>query len=414
MKNLILILILLVVSLPQSLSQVYSEYFGTNVITKETYVNKKEYGIKRVFIPFHFNTSKTHLNDTILKLPLSKIRSIEYIKTNHDPKRQTELDNERFNKLLEILPKSFKRYSQGFNFILVNQTNQPSRNLFHGFVISYEINTSKKSVKILDEILSSDSSLTIEETDFYFDTLDEYEYYIPTFIPGMDFSFSLDKDIYGNFDTSSSKNLISVVLKRNPEIIRNSLITIDVTGSMMPYIAQVLIWQKLYYNKNNKQSFVFFNDGNRTPDYKKKTGNVGGIYQIDNSKGIKEVENMAKKAMSNGYGGDCPENNLEAVIKGLKKFPNPKNIIMIADNWATPRDLSLVAEINKPIKIILCGVYGSINPAYLDLARETEGSIHTIEEDLKDLMKLKEGETIEIAGHTYIIKKGKFNLISKI
>ena len=40
--------------------------------------------------------------------------------------------------------------------------------------------------------------------------------------------------------------------------------------------------------------------------------------------------------------------------------------------------------------------------------RTTCGSVHTMEDDLTELMKMKEGETMEICGRLYKIKDGKF------
>ena len=60
-----------------------------------------------------------------------------------------------------------------------------------------------------------------------------------------------------------------------------------------------------------------------------------------------------------------------------------EDIVMIADNWSTPRDLNLLTKINKPIKIILCGTEYGVNSIYLDVAHQTGGSVHTIEQDIQ-------------------------------
>jgi hypothetical protein len=88
-----------------------------------------------------------------------------------------------------------------------------------------------------------------------------------------------------------------------------------------------------------------------------------------------------------------------------------QNNILIADNWSNIKDYSLMKFVNKPIKIILCGAFLGVNTQYLDLAKATGGSIHTIEEDLTELSALNEGEILKILGKKYIIEKGKFKML---
>ena len=54
-----------------------------------------------------------------------------------------------------------------------------------------------------------------------------------------------------------------------------------------------------------------------------------------------------------------------------------------------------------PISIIICGVNSVINTKYLEIAYATNGSIHTIEEDLDEMGKLNEGQVFKIGGLKY-------------
>ena len=117
--------------------------------------------------------------------------------------------------------------------------------------------------------------------------------------------------------------------------------------------------------------------------------------------------------MKNGWGGDTPENNIEATLKGIQEYPDFDQLIMIADNWAIPRDLALLKQIKSPIKIILCGTERGVNPIYLDIARKNKGSIHTIEEDLENLVELIEGQTLDIGNKRFQIKNGEFVEVKK-
>ncbi|OQP56453.1 hypothetical protein [Niastella populi] len=188
---------------------------------------------------------------------------------------------------------------------------------------------------------------------------------------------------------------------------KNSFIVADVTGSMYPYTAQLLKWLQLNLTDKVKRQFVFFNDGDSKDDDKKVIGKTGGIYSVFTNK-YDEIENTIITAMENGSGGDLPENNIEALIESDRICRYCDSIVMIADNWAPVKDISLLAGYHKPVKIVLCGVFDKINKDYLKLARETRGSIHLIEEDIYSISLLKEGETIKIHGVTYKLIEGNF------
>ena len=80
---------------------------------------------------------------------------------------------------------------------------------------------------------------------------------------------------------------------------------------------------------------------------------------------------------------------------------------MIADNNSAVSDMALLKQLYKPVHIILCGVHDAVTLDYLNIAKGTNGSVHTAAEDIQ-LANLKEGEKIIINGRSYIITKGKF------
>ena len=198
--------------------------------------------------------------------------------------------------------------------------------------------------------------------------------------------------------------VVSEVYQRNPAW-TNTLIVMDVTGSMSPYIAKTMAWVKASRASEQVHAFVFFNDGNSTPDRQKRTGEVGGIYWTENTSFTAVYERM-KMTMQKGGGGDCPENNVEATLEGIALYPGVGEIVMVADNWATPRDLALVKELDRPVHVILCGASGGVNLAYIQLAYDTGGSVHTIEEDL-DLRNIEPGRTFRLGRFYYTLLDGK-------
>lgn len=204
-----------------------------------------------------------------------------------------------------------------------------------------------------------------------------------------------------------SDPIVTEVMLRNKQW-KNGLVVTDVTGSMSPYIGQFMAWHLIYLKSAGAHKhFVFFNDGNNMPDTDKVSGEVGGTYYIQTSS-YSHIQKAVFQAQLQGSGGDAWENDLEAILYGLKKAPFMKEVILIADNSAPPRDMELLASIHVPVHVVLCGDTKIIQTAYLDLARNSGGSIHTMDEDIVHLAKMAEGEVIEIEGTRYILKEGKF------
>jgi hypothetical protein len=206
----------------------------------------------------------------------------------------------------------------------------------------------------------------------------------------------------------SSENVVMEVLNRNTQW-KNCVVVADVTGSMYPYMGQFLAWHQLNLKNSKNHDFVFFNDGDNMLDSKKKTGSVGGLY-FTSTKDYEKLKSIVNLAQNRGGGGDAEENDLEAVIFAINQKPNAPGIILIADNYAKPRDLELLSKIKTPIHVILCGANRGVNVAYLNLVRKNGGSLHTMEQDLQNLAKLAEGESITINNQVFNIKNGKFVL----
>jgi hypothetical protein len=179
---------------------------------------------------------------------------------------------------------------------------------------------------------------------------------------------------------------VLTVFERNDKW-NKMLVVADLTGSMSPYTAQVMLWLKLNDSQKRAEHFTFFNDGDKKGTSQKKIGETGGIYH-SSSKDFNDILELAKTTMENGYGGDDPENDIEAILSGLEKCPTCEDIVIIADNSANMRDVELMVKVTKPVKVIVCGSLGTLNTQYLDLARATGGSIHTIEKDIEGLVKL--------------------------
>jgi hypothetical protein len=202
------------------------------------------------------------------------------------------------------------------------------------------------------------------------------------------------------------QNIVYNVFKRNKWT--KKMIVADLTGSMYPFAQQISTWLNLHFMRDSlRQNFVFFNDGDNKRDEIKKIGATGGVY-FCTAKTLEQLIASMDLTIKNGQGGDAPENVIEAILYGLKKNKNVENIVLIADNWARVRDMVLLPRVKIPVRILLCGVTEGmeINTDYLNIAYKTKGSIHTIEQDITDLIQQTSGKKFNINGVDYIIKNG--------
>ncbi|WP_123776074.1 hypothetical protein [Brumimicrobium aurantiacum] len=359
-----------------------------NARTIDDIINQKEKkaGIYRIS-GTHLNTAVVNMNygsSKILSvmdksiLQKANIIQIDLVYTNF-PKGQdiSALNKQRIRNMLSIRSDLVK--NEGITWSVVRQmyckNESQAKIMFHGAIIYYQPEQS--------QILSSTEKQNYE---------------------------SLPKD-----DTKDiSEEEVKKKFKNDPVIInafeRNNwkkpVVVADVTCSMFPYIEQVVFWFLLKLNKKEEAYIALYNDGDGIPNNQKKIGSTKGIHSVRTKKYV-EFRDTLLQAVSFGCSGDSPENDVEAILKAQNDNPNAKEIILIADNFSEMRDHQLISDIEKPVRIILCGTKYRLNVHYLNLAFATGGSIHTLNEDLFNLIKKSEGETFEFAGKSFKIKDGK-------
>lgn len=360
---------------------------------------------------------------------------------------QPELNKSRYDELRKLAPSLFE--NTAVNWVAYSQTGCNSAGAcaeyFHGFYIYFLPPPTKASMKLEIEFLSNvmkekDTVIAMKSpiishryiSSYYEPILNSkkekgihysnpsiwnrkevkvYESYHRTItqkISIYDESKTESGILTPGYITYKPDTVILGVLNRQKSW-KNMVVVEDVTGSMSPYSAQVMKWLILNQNINRVRSFIFFNDGDMKSDITKQIGNTGGIYFAKDAS-LRSVIHSMHHAMSNGYGGDSPENDIEAILQAQETFPDAEEFILIADNFSNMRDIKLMNKIVKPVRVIICGGYYSINTQYLELARITGGSVHTMEDDLYNLGKLNEGETITINKVTYKIQNGRFVL----
>ncbi len=396
-----------------------------------------------VYIPFDFSSGDSEVIEMIdsmlsRSVPIEKIDFVYTKFRQSEDFNQMELNRNRFEQLREFAPYIFD--NNVIEWDIYEQTNtlglEENKRLFHGFAVHF-----------LNEgiYFGNDGPMTTdEEIDAIYAYLESvyradstYEMgggreigggYIPISKRKREDGIRYKKKLFGLwrkyedpiYDTTwvstySSGRYVPMI---NDTVVTRTLrnyedqwncdyVVEDVTGSMYPYIAQTLAWKKLKLETSSISHFVFFNDGDANPDG--PIGKSGGAYYIE-SHDFEEIGEKVTEVMRKGYGGGAPENNVEATLFAEKKFDESDSYILIADNNAPVRDMSISGKITKPTHIILCGVRnGRIHHSYINLAIMTGGTLHTIEEDIVSINKLEPGDTFEMGG-----QKFKFNSVGSI
>ncbi len=206
---------------------------------------------------------------------------------------------------------------------------------------------------------------------------------------------------------------VEAVLYRMRQEWKNKVIVTDVTCSMNPYMDQVLLWHALQLTQNENNRYLFFNDGDGKLQEEKTLGQTGGIHATD-ARHMTELLSTMSETKSFGCSGDSPENDLEAMLEGVKNMAGFDELVLIADNLSDVRDIELLTQLEVPVRIILAGSDWGVNEQYLEIAFKTGGSVHTLERDIDHLAELADGESLEIGGHQYRVIRGKFIRVSKM
>ncbi len=409
-------------------------------VYKISYLPTEQY----VTIPCEFGKAELIVPGNMIDLRTVQITAIDLVFTDYPSK--DNLAKLTFNRVQNLFAAFPFLLPDSIELNMIRQTDGAERTaamkMFHGFIIYYRPLQSKATAAAdiikLKDILTPEVTTEAKRNGFVAGDTTElrkrYEIEEYTTVLKMPVAAALrymhidsrEKITYEKYDslyvylkpttdsiaTSTLKPPAdSTVLKVFDRMHWNKMLVVtDVTASMYPYIGQLMIWLKFHEDERRINQFVFFNDGDDTDDEKKIAGNTGGIYSTSSSV-FDVVEQLAFKAMSNGNGGNIPENNLEALIKGQAACNNCEATIMIADNASSVSDMALLPQLHKPVHIILCGVHGLINSDYLTIAKATGGSVHTAEEDIQQMAGLKEGDTILIHQKTYTIKNGKFVVV---
>jgi len=334
--------------------------------------------INKAYLKMSFASEEVPDQSVITSLQSRKIVQIDIIYTDYPKNRNFDkLNTNRVKKMLELIPDLHSRKDVVWKLVKQTATKDywQAIKLFHGVAVTFvgeEIPTTKT---IIDK--------EVEKVKSYI--------------------------FNGNFKDS----VVYKIMERNKKNWKNALVVGDWTGSVYPYSSQIINWHKLHLKDGVIKHFVFFNDGDTKSDKDKKIGETGGIY-FTKTNDISHIIEVVTQALQNGNGGDVPENDVEAILAGIEKYKDIEEVILIADNNSTVRDIKLTPKITKPVHVILCGVEnGKVNPQYVNLAKYTNGSIHTIEEDINNLSKMQANDILKIGSRIFRLKPNGFFIMVK-
>ena len=393
-----------------------------------------------LYMPMDFSSSAFVKNYTNYKFPKDRfVITIHLVYTKYrevDTFNQPLLNRNRFENLKTIWPELFS--TKGIQFKVFEQnsakTEEAAKKLYHGFIIffkakvtqkvkeekgiiGYTISTYRDSMVWTAEKIIYKKRKRYVETGYYLANDPEkrkegFKYKTPSiWFREKETKLVIDSVVarrikskkvkVGRFDKRFLQNTNEYDALVNKTWKGKWGIVTDVTGSMGPYSAQVLLFLKYNSEVLKNSRFTFFNDGNGAPELIKRVGSSGGVYNV-NSNNFDTIYRTILTAMENGNGGDIPENNIEAIISASKKWNDIDTILMIADAGAPIKDIVLLKQIKKPVSIILCGnVDGNVPFDYFMLARETGGTIIQTNDEIRNLRKYKKGEVVEVGERTY-------------
>lgn len=200
-------------------------------------------------------------------------------------------------------------------------------------------------------------------------------------------------------------------LDRNIEKWKNVVIVCDMTSSMFPYTTQVFDWITENADNTSVKGVVFFTDcdslGNQT-----KGKLPGKMFMVKEKNEMQLWDTMFAAISNTENNKDKAENNIEALLFAQKHFPEADEIIMIADNSSSVKDMKHLSKIKKKTHVILCGETYKKDLAfqsdYVQIAKKTNGSIHTLEDDLNNPDNIKEMTVIRVGKIYFQFQKGKF------
>lgn len=214
--------------------------------------------------------------------------------------------------------------------------------------------------------------------------------------------------VSGNFGDDSTSFR---ALERNKNRWRNAVLVCDATTSMYPYLTQLLAWFRKNERNVGVKGLVFYTDCDSLG--RQTDGTTPGKFFVSRQRNVSTLLPLLLAAARNTAANtDRDENVAEALLFAQQQFPDAQTLVLVADGRSGIKDAARLGSVTKPTAVVQCGPPDeperAFQPAYWQLARQTNGSLHTLEDDLKNLDAVSENTWVRVGGQYYRFRRGRF------
>ena len=214
----------------------------------------------------------------------------------------------------------------------------------------------------------------------------------------------------GQFGPDST---VFTVLSRNLRRWPNAVIVCDLTTSMDPYAAQIYAWFRRNAKNPQVWGVVFFTDCDSLGNETHPNGLPGAFFATRERNPRAALPMLLAAARNTANNRDADENVVEALRYAQCTFPESRHLILLADNGSGVKDMVLLTGVKKPVHVIACGNplnnADAFQPDHYQIAQQTGGSIHTLEDDFLPT-SVPKNAIVRVGEHfyRYSTRRGRF------
>jgi hypothetical protein len=167
------------------------------------------------------------------------------------------------------------------------------------------------------------------------------------------------------------------------------------------YTDELMVWlrNQLGANDQSIRRVVYFADGS---NYQRSFIELTSF----EPKSYEDAEQRMRKPKQRDP-GQKREDNLHALLKAQEDAPSAENLVLVSYN-KMPEDPEIASQIKKPVHIILYGQTDRLETFYLNLARNTKGSLHLNGQSYTQLDVYTDGSTLELGTETFLVRNNQF------